>query len=630
MDRLAFARAYGLSIPAVTEIPGRLDLDGETLSLIKPAASNEAELAVDRVRFEPSMPWPEGANGRGPSLQLIDASVDNARVSNWSDGSGWRFFSFTASISESRLSLFFDSGGGDIYLDDLSLVAGSVPGVGTNSIVNGGFEAPLSLAWMSTSLSTNSHLTNGFARSGSNSLHLVQLPGATALTLFYQDVNPPVVTNSTYTLSGWYRTSGTNTNFNLRANSAFQVRPNLRPAGPTPGAPNLAVDSLLPYPALWLNEVVLQNTNGAADHLGHRDPWIELHNSGPTPVSLDGMFLADNYVTLAQWIFPSNIMIAPGGFLVVWCDGAPEESTASEFHTSFRLRAGSGSVVLSRTVGTSPQILDYFNYAAVPANQSYGSVPDGQPFYRGVMYRTTPGAANDGSSAPIVVFINEWMAANTRASGFPDPADGNYDDWFELYNPSASAVDLGGYFLTDNLTNKFQFQIPNNSHYTIPAGGYLLVWADGTPSQNSTNHPDLHASFNLRAAGEAIGLFAADGTQIDAITFTNQLDNASMGRRPDGSASIITLPTPSPRASNGGGPPESPQLTGVTFTGGNHVQIAFSSIAGRSYQVEFKDDLSAPLWLPLGGPHLANASSLIVADASLSGPQRFYRVALLP
>jgi len=52
------------------------------------------------------------------------------------------------------------------------------------------------------------------------------------------------------------------------------------------------------------------------------------------------------------------------------------------------------------------------------------------------------------------------------------------DDWFELYNPGPSRVDLGGYFLTDNLANKFQFQVPNNGHYTLPPGGYLLVWAD--------------------------------------------------------------------------------------------------------------------------------------------------------
>ena len=630
-DRLVFGGAYGYSLPAVTEMPGRLDLDGETLSLIKPAAGNEDEVVVDRVRFEPSLPWPGATNGWGQSLQLIDASIDNARASDWSDGAGWRFFSFTGPMNSSRLSFFFDNFGGDIYLDDFSLVAGSVPGVGINSMVNGDFESPLAPAWITTSFSTNSHLTNGFAHSGGSSLHLVQQPGAIALTLFYQDVNPPVVTNSTYTLSGWYLTNGTNTNFTIRSSTAFQAKPNVRPVGPTPGGPNLKVDSLPPYPPLWLNEVVLQNTNGPSDHLGDRDPWLELYNAGPTPVSLDGMYLADNYVSLTQWPFPSNAAVAPGGFLVIWCDGEPQESTALELHTSFRLSPDRGSVVLSRTIGAAAQILDYFNYPEVPANQSYGSLPDGQPFYRGVMYRPTPGVTNDGSSAPIMVFINEWMAANTSAGGFADPADGKYDDWFELYNPGAGAVDLGGYFLTDNLTNKFQFEIPNNSHYTVPAGGYLLVWADSTPSQNSTNRPDLHTSFNLRAAGEAIGLFAPNGTQIDAVTFTNQVDNLSMGRRPDGSASIITLPVPSPRGSNGvAQPPQSPEFTGVTFTGANQVQITVSSIPGRTYQVEFKDDLSTPLWSPLGGPRLANGQSLVVSDALLPARQRFYRVALLP
>ena len=173
--------------------------------------------------------------------------------------------------------------------------------------------------------------------------------------------------------------------------------------------------------------------------------------------------------------------------------------------------------------------------------------------------------------------------------------------------------------------------MPKNGHYVIPPGGHLLVWADGESGQNSTNRADLHVSFSLRAAGEAIGLFAADGTQIDAVTFTNQLDNISMGRSPDGSANIVLLPTSSPRGSNGGvQPPQMPQITRVTFTGGDVVQLTVSTVAGRSYQVEFKDDLSASIWVPLGGQRLANGPSLIVTDTTLSGPQRFYRVVLLP
>ena len=49
----------------------------------------------------------------------------------------------------------------------------------------------------------------------------------------------------------------------------------------------------------------------------------------------------------------------------------------------------------------------------------------------------TPRATNNPAVPPVTVFINEWMAANT--SFLADPADGDYDDWFELYNPTTKS-----------------------------------------------------------------------------------------------------------------------------------------------------------------------------------------------
>ena len=252
-------------------------------------------------------------------------------------------------------------------------------------------------------------------------------------------------------------------------------------------------------------------------------------------------------------------------------------------------------------------------------------MPDGQPFYRGTMHHATPGAANDGSSAPLVVYINEWMAANNSASGIADPADGNFEDWFELYNPGGSAVDLGGCFLTDNLTNRFQFEVPANGHYVIPAGGHLLVWADGEPGQNTTNRADLHVSFSLRAAGEAIGLFAADGTPIDTIIFTNQLDNVSMGRSPDGSANLVLLPVASPRTSNRTLSP-APTVTSIEVAGAN-VTLTFTTQPGRVYRVQYKDDLAAATWTVLPGDVTATATTTTKTNTR-TATQRFYRVQL--
>ena len=201
---------------------------------------------------------------------------------------------------------------------------------------------------------------------------------------------------------------------------------------------------------------------------------------------------------------------------------------------------------------------------------------------------------------------------------------GNYDDWFELYNPGPDAADLAGCSLTDNLANPFQSPVP--AGYLIAPGGYLLVWADGQASRNSTNSPDLHVNFQLAKSGEAIGLFASDGRLIDAVTFGPQTNNISQGRFPDGTPDLHFMSTPTPRAPN--------VLAGVTnaiaFTNlgrlpNGDVALTWRTIIGRSYRAEFKNDLNEPQWSSLGD-YLASGPSLTILDPLGASPQRFYRV----
>ena len=77
-----------------------------------------------------------------------------------------------------------------------------------------------------------------------------------------------------------------------------------------------------------------------------------------------------------------------------------------------------------------------------------------------------------------------------------------YDDWIEIYNASTNTIDLGGYYLTDNLGNKTQYRVPSNGQYVIQPGGFLLVWADNQTNQNSAEQTDLHVNFQLARTGE--------------------------------------------------------------------------------------------------------------------------------
>ena len=49
--------------------------------------------------------------------------------------------------------------------------------------------------------------------------------------------------------------------------------------------------------------------------------------------------------------------------------------------------------------------------------------------------------------------ISEFMPVND--SGLRD-ADGEYSDWIEIHNPTPATINMGGWYLTDNATNKTQ------------------------------------------------------------------------------------------------------------------------------------------------------------------------------
>ncbi|MEA3226049.1 MAG: lamin tail domain-containing protein, partial [Planctomycetota bacterium] len=145
----------------------------------------------------------------------------------------------------------------------------------------------------------------------------------------------------------------------------------------------------------------------------------------------------------------------------------------------------------------------------------------------------------------LTLTINEFMASNSRIAQDPQ---GQYDDWIEIHNFGADAIDTGGMYLTDNLSAPTTWRIPDNDPAAtiIPPGGYLLIWAD-----NDTADAGLHANFKLDADGEEIGLFDSDGvTLIDSVTFGRQSSDISYGRHPDAGVSWQPFAFPSPAAEN--------------------------------------------------------------------------------
>jgi len=134
----------------------------------------------------------------------------------------------------------------------------------------------------------------------------------------------------------------------------------------------------------------------------------------------------------------------------------------------------------------------------------------------------------------ITLLINEFMAGNDSTIEDPDEP-GEYPDWFEIYNYGDEAIDIGGMYVRDD---SHWWRIPTGYpvETTIAAGGYLLLYADTDPEQGP-----LHVDFALGKSSDEIGIYDENRNPIDVVPFSNQVDDRSRGRLPDGSDNWITF-----------------------------------------------------------------------------------------
>ena len=574
----AFAAAYGATRLVLDTFDGSLSSDGELLTLLKPGTNGASDLTVAQVAYEDRLPWPTNGSAGSSSLQLIDPNQDNWRVGNW------------------------------------KMVLGSA----------------------------------------------------------------------------------------------------------TPGSTNSTASALTPFPPLWLNELEADNLTGITNRAGQRAGWLELFNPSTNVVSLNGLYLANNYTNLLQWAFPAAATIDPGQFQVVFADGQTNLTITNELHTGFSLASGSGALALTRLAGSQQQVLDYVNYTNLALDHSYGSSPDGQSFIRRDFYYPTPGGTNNGS----IVQPPSFIAYSTPGLRYTQ----NFDS---LPNPgtvsvnTANPVTISG--ITYSLANPFDFAFPQSS---TSSGGLGLAAMNGwygsgvLGSKFGANEGDQttggQLSFGLpSSANRALGLLATSSTGSTAfgarfinattstltrmdlqftgavwrqssvpktlqffyridLTGTNTFPTSATAFLPGLNVSIPTVAADSGGVAVDGTsalnqtnlsvlnetitnwPPGAAlwlvwQMTdsagkaqglsidnlsfsanvapgtaplSVTFSSTNML-LSWPSVAGQDYQLEYKNDLAASAWTPLGGAVQGTGGTLTVGNSVSDWPQCYFRLRLV-
>lgn len=265
--------------------------------------------------------------------------------------------------------------------------------------------------------------------------------------------------------------------------------------------------------------------------------YIELHNTG-TAAAIDiSGFSFTNGITFT---FPPNTVIPAGGYLIL--SNALHDAERARFRQNYRLDANTviygpytgnlnnaGEVVELITAGGSNTLIEFeyhdgrgwahhadgSGHSLVPLSSA---IPDeiNESLNYGGNWRASayiggsPGKA-DPDPAPGLV-INELSANNTFGN-----------DWIEIHNPTANAISLGGWFLSDDNELLRKWALPN---FQIRPGQYISFDADNDFNVDGNG-------FGLSANGEQVILSHLPGTNNrveDSVAFKAQDEIASWGR----------------------------------------------------------------------------------------------------
>lgn len=207
-----------------------------------------------------------------------------------------------------------------------------------------------------------------------------------------------------------------------------------------------------------INELMAVNISTISDPQGDFSDWIELYNTTANFLDLSNLYLSDDILNPLKFAIPSNTIVAPNDYLIIWADS---DTTDSGIHANFKLSSGGEDVILSYANGT---IIDQTTFPAQTDGTSYGRFVNGTGSFTFLF--PTPLAENS------LLGVEEYNEVNIF-SLYPNPSNGNITiSSDEKGIENIQIFDLAGKIISDESLNLvFNHQMDLNH---LPNGVYLV------------------------------------------------------------------------------------------------------------------------------------------------------------
>ena len=279
-----------------------------------------------------------------------------------------------------------------------------------------------------------------------------------------------------------------------------------------------------------LNEA-LPNPTGYDDDTWPNGEWMEIYNTGSTPVDVLNWKLVNKASKTLEFNSSSIVgyqagnssswTIQPGDYMVIARNGYANFYLTNTFDY-ITMEDSSGNVIDQASWNSSSS---GYSLEEDPAGPTNDWVSTNSP---------TPGSVN---SASVGVVPSDLRISEVMANPWPSEDNATWPggEWVEIWNSGQSNMDLTGWSITDNAGNILAF---NESHLigssmTITPDEYRIV------AINSSNGRSV-----LNNGAETLNLLWPNGTKSQSISWSSTVAGFSLMEQPGLSWSHSAYPTP--------------------------------------------------------------------------------------
>ena len=583
-----FAAAYGATNPVFDTFSGLLQ-PGQLLELIQPGSNGSSNTLVAGVQFDNELPWPTNADGTGSSLQLIDPGQDNWRVGNWAVNT-----SPSLAASPDRTNTVAAT-----LIPFPPLWLNEVEPNNLTGITNG---ASQRTAWLELYNASTQSVSLAGLYLADNYTNLTQWPfpnnaqigPSQFLVVFADGLTNLSTTNELHTSFVVAANSGSVALTRLTTNGQMQVLDYLNYANLLP---NYSYGSF-PDGQSFVRQVFFQPTPGGANN------GTSLPPPSFIPYLTAGAVYTQNFDSLPN---PGSTSVNSANPVTI--DGITYSlSNPYDFAFPVSVSGNNGGLGLASLAGwyglADPTASVGTRFGATDGDQTTGGqisfgLPDSSNRALGLLATSTTGYTAFGAK-----FINGTSQSlkfmKLQVTG-------------EVWRQSNLAKTLEFcYFIDPSATNVLSTSatafLPalNVGFPTVPAdvGGAAV---DGTAAINQTNLGVFNQVITNWEPGAALWLVwemvspagKSQGLAIDNLSFS-------------ASSQPTLVPVPL-----------------VLQPSGNNLIFSWPTYPAQFYQIEYKNALSDPLWIPLSIPFSGTGNQVRLTNQLGSSPTRFFRLRIL-